>query len=72
MTRNEFKALPKTQQILIRASSDIGYPEPSTNDDRKAHGELMAAGLIKSAGRPQNSTTNRYKITQAGQDFLTS
>ena len=49
------------EKILFRASGKIGYPAPSTNAEREVWKELLAEGLIVSAGRPQNGVTEYFK-----------
>ena len=49
------------EKILFRASGKIGYPAPSTNAEREVLKELLREGLVKSAGRPQNSMTEYFR-----------
>ena len=52
------------KKTLFRATGQIGVAGSSLTF------EAMKAGWLVSAGTPQNSTTTRYKITEAGRAAL--
>ena len=54
---------------LARAAS-YGVPAAFIKADKALQDELVAKGLIKYAGFGQNSTTPRYRITEAGRARL--
>lgn len=62
MTRTELKTRPLKEQILFRASGQIGYPEPSTKAAQAAVAELVAEGRLVLTGPRQNSTTHYYRL----------
>jgi len=58
----------KMKTFLIRASSKIGV----TASMFREYDEASKAGWIRSNGRPQNSMTMRYVLTDAGKQALGS
>lgn len=60
MTRTELKALPLKEQIMWRASGDLGFV-PTVNAHHAAVRELMAEGKLTLCPPRQNSTTWRFR-----------
>ena len=56
----------RMKTFLARASSKVGVTASMFNEYKQARKE----GWIKSSGYPQNSTTERYSITDKGRQAL--
>jgi len=56
--------------IKLSRAASFGVPAAFTADDKAIQDELEMKGFIKYAGFGQNSTTPRYKITEAGRARL--
>ena len=57
---------PSMKKYLAAAANPKGAAVRGIND----HLAAMKAGWVTGAGRPQNSTTHRYKLTEAGRAAL--
>ena len=57
------------KKMLATAATDMGAPDSIRG---KQIFEARGKGWVVSAGRRQNSTTTRYKITSAGRAALAS
>ncbi|MCR9061706.1 MAG: hypothetical protein NXI02_30560 [Rhodobacteraceae bacterium] len=58
------------EQIKLSRAASYGVPAAFMKADKVLQEDLVAKGFIKYAGYGQNSTTPRYRITEAGRARL--